>query len=379
MNRILLSAYIVTIVLLLSACGGRGKTSSVTAGGDTLKLRYAANLRIVKYPDYTVAEVRNPWDTLKTLHTYILTDKTKPMPESLPEGTVVRIPLERILVYSVVHGSLLNELGALDNIRGVCNSEYFKLPEVQERCREGIITDCGNSMSPDIERIIELNPDGIMLSPFENNGGYGRVGKLNVPIIECADYMETSPLGRAEWMRFYGMLTGKETAADSLFGAVEREYLNVKRQAAQAKEHPTVLSDLRYGSAWYIAGGNSTTGKLYADAGARYIFADLQNSGSVPLAFEKVFDKGGDADYWFIKYNQKIDKTYRELKQDYAPYARFKAFRERRIYGCNTGRIPYYEESPFHPEELLKDIVKILHPDLLEGYEPKYFSNLAAD
>lgn len=379
MNRILLSAYIVTIVLLCSACGGGSKTSSVTAGGDTLKLRYAENLRIVNYSEYTVAEVRNPWDTLKTLHTYILTDKTKPVPESVPEGTVVRVPLERTLVYSVVHGSLLNELGALDNIRGVCNSEYFKLPEVQERCREGIITDCGNSMSPDIERIIELNPDGILLSPFENNGGYGRVGKLNIPIIECADYMETSPLGRAEWMRFYGMLTGKEAKADSLFTAVEREYLNVKHRAAQAQKHPTVLSDLRYGSAWYIAGGNSTTGKLYADAGANYIFADLQNSGSVPLAFEAVFDKGGDADYWFIKYNQKTDKTYRELKQDYAPYARFKAFKERRIYGCNTGRIPYYEESPFHPEELLKDIVKILHPDLLEGYEPKYFSNLAAN
>lgn len=379
MKRFLLSANIVITVLLLSACGGGSKASFIPTGGDTLKLRYAANLEIVKYPEYTVAAVRNPWDTLKTLHTYILTDKRKPVPEGVPEGTVVRIPLERALVYSVVHGSLLNELGALDHIRGVCNLEYFKLREIQERCRKGTITDCGNSMSPDIENIIELNPDGILLSPFENNGGYGQVGKLNVPIIECADYMESSPLGRAEWMRLYGLLTGKERQADSLFAAVEQEYLMVRQQAMQAENKPSVLNDLKYGSAWYISGGNSTTGRLYADAGARYVFAYLPNSGSVPLAFETVFDEGQSADYWFIKYNQNTDKTYSELEKDYAPYARFKAFKEQHIYGCNTNKVPYYEESPFHPEKLLKDIVKILHPELLDGYEPKYFSKLAAD
>ena len=365
MKKILLSA-IVILALFLSACGGRGKASSVLAGGDTLRLEYAANLCIVQYPDYMVATVRNPWDTLKTLHTYVLADKHKELPAQLPEGTVVRLPLERLVVYSVVHGGLLAELDALDGVRGVCGMEYFKQPEFVERCRQGLVADCGNSMSPDIETLIELRPDGIMLSPY-------------VPIIECADYLETSPLGRAEWMRFYGILVGKAAEADSLFATVAREYLDVKRQASLAGRRPTVLSDLKYGSAWYISGGNSTTGRLYADAGADYVFAYLPNSGSIPLPFETVFDKGQQADYWFVKYNQQADKTYRELEKDYAPYARFKAFKERHIYGCNTGRIPFYEESPFHPDVLLKDIVKILHPELLEGYEPKYFSNLAAD
>ena len=359
MKKILLSA-IVILALFLSACGGRGKASSVLAGGDTLRLEYAANLCIVQYPDYMVATVRNPWDTLKTLHTYVLADKHKELPAQLPEGTVVRFPLERLVVYSVVHGGLLAELDALDGVRGVCGMEYFKQSEFVERCRQGLVADCGNSMSPDIETLIELRPDGIMLSPYEDNGGYGRVGKLGVPIIECADYLETSPLGRAEWMRFYGILVGKAAEADSLFATVAREYLDVKRQASLAGRRPTVLSDLKYGSAWYISGGNSTTGRLYADAGADYVFAYLPNSGSIPLPFETVFDKGQQADYWFVKYNQQ-------------------AFKERHIYGCNTGRIPFYEESPFHPDVLLKDIVKILHPELLEGYEPKYFSNLAAD
>lgn len=379
MKTRLLFANIVIAVLLFSACAGGSKTSCIVDGGDTLDIRYASNLQIVRYSDYTVASVRNPWDTLKTLHTYILVDKKKPMPEHLPEGTVVRVPVEKALVYSVVHGGLLDELGAIGNIAGVCNMEYFKMSKIQKLYDEGKITDCGNGMNPDIEKVIALSPDAIMLSPFENNGGYGRIGKLNIPIIECADYMETSPLGRAEWMLFYGMLVGREKQADSLFASVEREYMAVRDAVKKAKSRPTVFSDLRYGSAWYIPGGNSTTGKLYADAGANYVFADLKNSGSVPMSFEAVFDAARDADYWFVKYNQKNDKTYKELKSDYAPYAGFKAFKQHRIYGCNTNRIPYYEELTFHPNKLLKDIAKIIHPEVLDGYVPKYFSNLAVE
>ena len=377
MKTKLLFANIVIVVLLFSACTGGSKTSCIVDGGDTLDIRYAANLKIVRFSDYTVATVRNPWDTLKTLHTYILVDKHKPMTEHLPEGTVVRVPLEKALVYSVVHGGLLDELGAMGSIAGVCNMEYFNMPKIQKLHDEGKIMDCGNGMNPDIEKVIALSPDAIMLSPFENNGGYGRIGKLDIPIIECADYMETSPLGRAEWMLFYGMLAGREKQADSLFASVEKEYMSVRDAVKNTENRPTVLSDLRYGSAWYIPGGNSTTGKLYADAGADYIFSDLKNSGSVPMSFEAVFDAARDADYWFVKYNQKTDKTYKELKTDYAPYARFKAFKEKHIYGCNTNRIPYYEELTFHPEKLLKDIAKIIHPELLEGYVPEYFSNLA--
>lgn len=152
MKQILLSAHIVTLVLLLFACGGGSKTSSVQEGGDTLKMKYATNLSVVKFPDYTMVSIRNPWDTLKTLHTYLLTDKTRPVPENLPEGTVVRVPLEQAVVYSVVHGSVLKELGCEKSIKGVCNLEYFKMPEIQDGCRKGTVVDCGNSMNPDIEK-----------------------------------------------------------------------------------------------------------------------------------------------------------------------------------------------------------------------------------
>lgn len=378
MKKILLSAYIVTWVLLLSACGGGSKTSSLQAEGDTIRMKYSSLLQIVKHADYTVVMIRNPWDTLKVLHTYLLADREKPLPEHLPEGTVVRTPLQKSVIYSSVHCSLWSELDELKGIGGVCGLEYIKLPQIQEGCRNGSIVNVGNSMNPDIERIIDLRPDAILLSPFENSGGYGRVGKLNIPIIECADYMETSALGRAEWMRLYGLLLGKEAQADSLFAGIEKEYLTLTQQVkSQNLKRPTVISEMKNSSAWYIPGGNSTMGRLYQDAGADYVFASLSNSGSVPLAFETVFDRGGNADIWLIKYNQPQDKTYSELERDYAPYARFKAFQDRKVYGCNTNHVPFYEESPFHPELLLKDLIKIFHPELLPDYDLKYFSNLA--
>lgn len=378
MKKILLSAYIVTWVLLLSACGGGSKTSSLQAEGDTVRMKYSSLLQIVKHADYTVVTIRNPWDTLKVLHTYLLADREKPLPEHLPEGTVVRTPLQKSVIYSSVHCSLWSELDELKGIGGVCGLEYIKLPQIQEGCRNGSIVNVGNSMNPDIERIIDLRPDAILLSPFENSGGYGRVGKLNIPIIECADYMETSALGRAEWMRLYGLLLGKEAQADSLFTGIEKEYLTLTQQVkSQNLKRPTVISEMKNSSAWYIPGGNSTMGRLYQDAGADYVFASLSNSGSVPLAFETVFDRGGNADIWLIKYNQPQDKTYSELERDYAPYARFKAFQDRKVYGCNTNHVPFYEESPFHPELLLKDLIKIFHPELLPDYDLKYFSNLA--
>ena len=364
-------------VLFLSACGGKSSTVSGSAQGDSIPLHYSSNLSLIDYEDYIVAQLRNPWDTTKILHTYVLVDKKQPLPQELPQGTLVRTPLSKAVIYSSVHCSLLKDLGALNSIGGVCDLKYIKLPEIEEGCRNGTITDVGDGMTPNIERIIDLHPDAILLSPFENSGGYGRVEKLNVPIIECADYMETSSLGRAEWMRFYGLLFGEAQKADNLFAEVEKNYNELKALVAPLSSAPSVISELKNGSAWYVPGGKSTSARIYADAGANYVFADDEYSGSVPLAFETVFDKGQNADFWLIKYNQAIDKTYKELEQDYAPYTGFRAFKERNIYGCNTGKVDFYEDSPFHPDRLLKDLIKIFHPTLLEGYELKYFTKLA--
>ena len=365
------------MVLLLSACSGGSKTSSALSQEEIIPLKYAENLTLVKGEGYTEARLRNPWDTTKVLHTYILVEKDKPIPDHLPPGTIVRTPLSKALVYTGVHCALIRELGAVKSIGGICELQYIKVPEIIEGCRKGTIVNAGEGTNPDIEKIIDLHPDALLLSPYENSGGHGQVEKLKVPIIECADYMETSALGSAEWIRFYGLLFHQSAKADSIFAIVEKNYNELKALASSQAKKPKVMCELKSGSAWYVPGGRSTTGKLYKDAGGDYLFDSYPNSGAVPLSFETVFDKAQDADVWLMKYNQPSDKTMAGIKEDYSPYANFKAFKERNVYGCNTGYHTYYEDFPFHPDLVLKDLIKIFHPSLLPEYELKYFSKLA--
>ena len=377
MVKKLLSVNIVIIILLLFGCSGRSKIAFSTAGQREIPFSYAENIKIYKNKDYTIAQLRNPWDTTKVLHTYVLVDNSKTIPDSLPNGTVIRTPLSKSIVYSSVHCSLLIQLHALSAIKGICDLDYIFLDEIHKGVADGQIADIGNSMSPAIEKVIDLHPDAILLSPFQNSGGYGRIEKLNIPILECADYMETSALGRAEWMKFYGILFGKEAEADSLFAQIEKNYKKLMALARSDTKRPTVLSDLKSSSAWYVPGGRSTTGKIYDDANSQYIFSHTPNSGTIPMAFETVYDKGHNADCWIIKYTQPKDKTLSELKADVSAYTKFKAFRDGEVYGCNTGRVRFYEEVPFHPDYLLQDLIKILHPSLLSDYDLKYFRKLA--
>ena len=377
MKKFLLSVQIVTLVLLLSACGGRSKTSSAFVNEETIPLKYAENLTLIKGNGYTEARLRNPWDTTRILSTYILVDKDKEMPDHLPEGTIVRTPLSNALVYTGVHCALIKELGAVKSIGGICELQYIKVPEIQEGCQNGTIVNAGEGTNPDIEKIIDMHPDALLLSPYENSGGHGQVEKLKVPIIECADYMETSALGSAEWIRFYGLLFHQSAKADSIFTIVEKNYNELKELAASQSVKPKVMCELKSGSAWYVPGGRSTTGKLYKDAGGDYVFDHYPNSGAVPLSFETVFDKAQEADIWVMKYNQPTDKTLSGIREDYSPYTRFKAYQQKKVYGCNTAYRTYYEDFPFHPDLVLKDLIRIFHPSLLPDYELKYFSNLA--
>lgn len=376
MKKALFFYSILIVALSLYSCGGGSRATTALIQGDTLSLRYAENLTLVTHDGYTVATLRNPWDTLQTLRTYLLIPKENPLPAHLPEGTVVRTPLSKSVIYSAVHCGLLDKLGAFASIGGVCDLKYVKLPSIHQACSQGTIADCGDAMNPDMEKIIDLHPDAVLLSPFENSGGYGRVEKLNIPIIECADYMETSALGRAEWMRFYGLLFGVAPQADSLFAEVDSCYQGLKTRALLSSTSLSILSELKSGSAWYVPGGRSTIGQMFADACGRYAFAADTHSGSVPLSFETVFDKAGDADAWIIKYNTDRDMTYADLQADYAGYTGFKAFKERNVYGCNTAKVPFYEETPFRPDYLLEDLIQILHPEIGNLGGLRYFCRL---
>lgn len=359
-------------LFLWTSCGQSNKQSSAPEVLSSDSIHYARGIQIYRHDGFTTVEVKDPWEEGGLLQRYILVGRNKPLPGNLPVGTVVRVPLQKVAVYTSVHAAIIDLLGETERIVGVCEPRYMDTPAIQAGLISGRITDLGEASSPNVEKMIEIGTEYAIASPFENSS-YGPVEKIGIPIIEGADYMESHPLGRAEWIRFYGLLFDRETEADSLFKATERRYLDLKALAATVDHRPTVLSEKRFGSSWYVPAKESYIAHFFADAGANYLFKELPGAGSTPMAFETVFDQAIHADLWLIKYNQAEDMTYTELRQEYTPYENFDAFKKKKIFGCNTGRVPYYEEFPIHPDYLLKDLVALFHPELLPGYTPRYY------
>lgn len=188
--------------------------------------------------------------------------------------------------------------------------------------------------------------------------------------------METTALGRAEWMKFYGLLWGAEERADSIFNAVEKEYMELKTLAKTSRVSNSILMDTKTGSVWYVPGGRSTIGQIIKDAEIAYPFADNDNSGSLQLSFEKVLESSSDAGIWMLRYAGDKPLALDALGKEYNGYRQFKAFKTGEVYGCNTLHSTFYEETPFHPERLLRDFVMIAHPDLGIKGDTKYFFKL---
>ena len=391
------------VVLLVVACQG-GKTAS-GEGGDTLQMKYAELLTIVKHNDgaYTEAIIENPWKKGTTLHKYILVPKGKEGDETvarlkddirenatLQMGShcdIVRTPLESNVVFTAPHCQLMYELGCKNAITGVCDKDYINIPDIKERVKlsdgkasasdtDKVIIDCGSSMQPDMERIIALKPEGLLISPFENSGGYGKLDKLNIPIIETADYMETSPLGRAEWMKFYGLLFKSEERSDSLFSSIEKEYLALKAEAAKLPQGLSILTERKMGSVWYVPGGKSTMGILLKDANAKYIFADDTHSGSLAYGPERILSKGTQVDVWAFKYFGGKALSKSDLLAEYEGYKVLKAFNSNSIYQVDTSTQPYFELTSFHPEILLREFIILAHPKATQFGKLRFYQHL---
>ena len=370
-----LGPYILALTaVLLSSC--TGQMNRQQEDGDTLSLKYSTLLNIVRYNGYTMAEVRNPWNKGKVLHTYILVPRDAEMPEGLPHGSVIRTPVQRAAVFTTVHCSLLTTLGHGDNIVAVADLKYIKVPYVQQQVKAGRIADCGSGLSPVVEKIIDVKPDIIMLSPFENSGGYGKLEDIDIPLVECAEYMENSPLARAEWMKFYGLLYGEEQQTDSLFAVVDSSYHVLKDKALKAGTGRTMIIDKMVGSVWYVPGGQSTIGQMIHDAGGRYAWADDDHSGSLSLPFETVLEQGGEADVWLYRYSSDHTTNYSELLSEHRGYSQLKAWRDREVYACNVEKTLFYEETPFRPDFLLSDFIRILYPDLPNLPPLRYYEKL---
>ena len=385
MYKILLALAFIGNLLIGCTIASINRTSD---GGDTIALHYAQQLSLIQYKGYVQATLANPWKEGAILHSYVLVPKGRVGDSLLQhdaqlqtmEATVVRTPIAHAVVFTTSHCALLYDLHAQQALSGVCDLAYINLPDVQRRAKlppkdTAAVVDCGSSMQPDVERIMQLHPEVLLVSPFEQSGGFGKLAILNIPIIETADYMETSALGRAEWMKFYGLLFGRAQQANALFAQVDSNYHALMAKVLQTREKVSAFTERKMGSVWYVPGGRSTIAQLLRDARVAYPFADDTHSGSLALSFETVLNEAGNSDIWLIKYNHQPN-TRQALLAEEAGYAQFKAFQRGKVFGCDCAAVPYYEEVDFHPDRLLNDIVQIAYPTL-NGLAPlRYYHRM---
>lgn len=362
---------ILSIVLLLTSCFRSGNSSASLNLEDSV-ITSAKLLSMQRTADYTLVTVGDPWKG-GVLHRYVLVPADAPLTDDLPEGTVVRTPVKNALVYSSVHTSLLAELGAIDAVRGVVDSQYFNDSTIAAGLASGRIADCGNSMNPTVEKVINMQPDAILLSPYQD-ASYGQIASLDIPIIECADYLEYDPLGRAEWMKFYGELVGKRAEADSLYDAVVTAYNDMKSKAANAATHPTVVTEMVINGVWNVPGGQSYMARILGDAGGKYLWADDDNTGSLALDFNQVLAVAQNADNWFIKWTN--INSLKDLQGAYDLNKEMKAFQNKHVYVCDTDKTRFFDRIPFHPEALLREFAAILHPELFPDFTNQMYHHI---
>jgi iron complex transport system substrate-binding protein len=367
-------------LLFLVSCTGSGNGSrdvqscvSTIAGSDSLF--YAQGFSIETHEEYTLLKIRNPWDTNKWLQTYVLVPQSKNVPDNLPEGLLLRTPLQKTVCFSSVICGFFEELAVLNTLTGVAEPQYIDIPFVKEGISGGKIQDIGQASNPTIEKLMLIEPEAIFFNPI-NDPNTGAFGKLNIPIIYCVEYLENHPLGQTEWIRFFGRLFDQKELADSLFFATVRSYNELKELTASVAHPPTVFTELKYGDFWYMPGGKSYLAHILEDANTDYILKDDLSTGSLPLSFETVLDKADKADYWLFKYYSPQEMTYKQLAADFTNYTLFDAYKNRNIYVCNTSKVPYYQELPLHPDWVLKDMIKVFHPEVLPEYQSRYYTKM---
>jgi len=364
----------IMILLLTVMCGSCLRNDkAVNSPRDTNQVTTARLLEMSQQAGYTLATVKDPWKG-GVLHRYALVPRDSVVPNGLPDDiTIVRTPVQHALVYSAVHTSLLRELGAMQCVHGIVDARYFNDPDIEQGLRDGTIIDCGNSMNPTVEKVIDMQPDAILLSPYQD-ASYGHITRLDVPIVECADYLEYEPLGRAEWVKFYGELVGKRAQADSLYQAVVNAYSEVRQRAATAQTHPTVVSEMVISGVWNLPGGKSYMARVMADAGGNYLWSDDDHTGSLSLDFNQVLARAQDADYWLIKWTN--INTLADLQGAYDLNKEMSAFKNKHVYVCDTQQTRFFEVMPFHPERLLREFAAILHPEVFPDVELKFYHHL---
>lgn len=364
---------------VLTGCKKNETTETIKTETAKNSIEYASGLSIVKYDDYSVVTVSNPWPNSNKDFKYILKEKDAKVPDSLQTFTTIQVPLESVVVTSTTNIPFLEMLEVENKLIGFPHTDYISSEKTRALIDKGSVKNVGQNEKLNIEQLIELSPNLIVTFGVDNNNPMlDNLKKSGLNVLIQGDWMEQSPLGKAEWIKLYGALFGKEDKAKELFDKIVQSYDQAKKLAAEKPASSTVLYGSMYEDVWYVAKGNSWVAEFMKDAHANYLWADLKGTGSEGLSFEKVLDKAKTANVWIASGSF---KSLEELQKANPHYGEFDAFKNKNVYSFEgklgaTGGTVYYELAPSRPDLVLKDYIKIFHPDLLPSYEFTFASKL---
>ena len=342
-------------------------------------IAFAKNISIYKHSGFSIVKIINPWPDAVKNFTYILKEKNGIIPDSLQKYTSIAVPLQSIVVTSTTNIPMLEMLSLEKSLVGFPHTDYISSVKTRNLIDKGFVKNIGQNEKLNIEQLIDLNPNLIVTFGVGNsNPVLENLEKSGLKILIQADWMEQTPLGKAEWIKLYGSLFGKEEEAENQFNSIVKNYNKSLQLVANKKPISTVLYGSMYQDQWFVAKGNSWVAQFIKDAKGKYLWANVPGTGSLSLSFENVFEKAQNGDFWIAS---TPCKTLAEFDKTNPHYKEFSAFKSKKVYTFNskvgaTGGAIFYELAPCRPDLVLQDYIKIFHPDVLPNYKFTFVEKL---
>ncbi len=340
----------------------------------------ATTFEVEYFNNYKVIRVLTPWAGAEQAYEYVLVQCGTPAPEGYDDSIIIEVPIQSVIVMSTTYLPHLVELDVLASLVAVDEADFAYDAEVRDLIEAGDVIEVGGGSTVDVEQVLELDPDVVMTYGLGNPDfdAHPVLIEAGIPVALNADYVETSPLGRAEWLKFTAMFYNREGAANDLFNVVAADYEALSASVADIEDRPTVLVNGMFMDTWFVSGGGSFAAQLIEDAGGAYLWADDESQGGLPLSFEAVLDRAQDADIWLnANFWRSLDEGLAEDER----YAEFAPFQNQSIFNNNArttelGGNDYSESGVLRPDLVLADLIKIFHPDVLPNHELIYYQQL---
>lgn len=368
MKQILIAFLVLMIATMLVSCGSIHRTNeSSEAKIDSIIPEYAKGFTIDCYNGYKVINISDPFTSNTIGKVYVSNDDISHISKSY-----IKAPISSVACMSSTHITFIDTLSNIDIVNGVSDIEYILNKKIQERYSKGLVTEVAQGMNVSIEKVIAINPDAMLVSPFKELS-FSKLEEVGINIIPIADYLEPHPLGRLEWIKVIGVLLNKEIEAEKIYQDSRNRYIAARELAAQVVSKPTIFDGANTWGTWYISGGKSFMAYLYKDCGSYYVHSDNEEKGSSVINYETLYSQCHNTDYWRVALSKHDKFTLKELLSEDSKLKNFKAIKDGRVIFCNIKSSPLFEHGIIEPDVILRDLIYALHPEVLPDYQPVYY------